>query len=196
MRLQIVLLLSSLALISIETIGQTRHLTLESNHSTIGFEVLIAGGATKVTGKFMEADLKLTYVDDDWRKSKVNFTIQVSSINTGIPGRDEHLRSADFFDVETYPHITFISSSIEKVDDSHFVAIGDFTMHGITKSIELPFRETHNEKNTIGVHIESSINRIDHQVGHNFVHTDIPDFLSENIIVKIDFWTKRDKRLD
>ena len=174
--------------------AQVRHLTVEPNHSTIGFEVLIAGGATKVTGKFMDFDLQLQYVDNDWTKSLATFTIETKSINTGIDGRDEHLRSADFFHVDTFPKITFISVRIEKKDDQKFIAYGNFTMHGITKEMAIPFEVTYEEGNTIGIQIETIVNRIDHMIGHEFVHTAMDNFLSEDIPVKINFWTKKDKR--
>lgn len=174
--------------------AQIKYLTIEPNHSTIGFDVSIAGGITRVNGKFLESDLALTYVDSDWTKSKVTFSIDAASIDTAIPGRDEHLRSADFFDVQQYPNITFTSDRIEKAGDKRYLATGVFQMHGIEKEIKIPFTETHNEGNTIGISIQTTINRIDYQVGHTFEHSSIPNFLSDDISVRIDFWTKRDKR--
>ena len=175
-------------------LGQTKHLTLESNHSTIGFVIDIAKGATKVTGKFTEADLKLTYVDADWTKSKVDFTIQVASINTGIPDRDNHLRTADFFDAEAFPTITFQSTSISSKGGNKYEMTGLFTMHGISASKTIPFEVTYNEGNTLGIHIESEVDRIFHKVGHEFIHDSIEQFISDKIKVEIDFWTKSDKR--
>ena len=194
MRLLTTLLISFL-LVS-WTQAQTKYLTIEPNHSTIGFEVSIASGATKITGKFMEHDLQLTYVDKDWTKSSIHFAIKAKSIDTNIEGRDEHLRSVDFFEVEKYPEITFISNQIEVVDSSHYIAKGTFTMHGISKPMVLPFEVTYEDKRDLGIHIDTVINRIDYGVGAAFQHTSIPNFVSEEIGVKIDFWTKRDKRKD
>ncbi len=176
------------------TLGQTKHLTLEPNHSTLGFEVSIAGGATKVTGKFMESDLELTYTDGDWTKSAINFRIKAASINTGIPDRDKHLQTADFFEVEKYPVITFVSKTIEKIDTTHFRINGTFTMHGVSKEMSIPFEVTYEDGNTIGIHLETMVNRITHGVGVDFKHSAIENFVSEEIVVKFDFWTKRDKR--
>ena len=192
--LYLLLLVAITASLSQTAGAQTSHLTLEPNHSTLGFIVDIAGGATKVTGKFTQADLKLTYVDKDWTKSSVDLSIMAESINTGIPDRDDHLRTADFFDVATYPTITFVSEQIKSLGDNRYEVAGTFTMHGITKEMVFPFEVKYEDGNTIGIHIETRVNRIDHQVGHEFVHTAIPNFLSDWITVEFDFWTKRDKR--
>ena len=179
---------------SMLSFGQVQYLTIEGNHSSIGFEIDIAGGATKVTGKFTEFDLEAEYKNKRWTESNFTFTIQVKSINTGIEDRDAHLRTADFFDVDTFPEIKFVSTKITKVDHQRYNAQGTFTMHGISKVMDLPFEITHEEKNTIGIKIETKVNRIEHEVAHEFKHSAIENFLSDNIAVKIYLWTKRDKR--
>lgn len=174
--------------------AQTQHLTVEPNHSTIGFRIPISTGITLVTGKFMDFDLSLTLVDGDWTKSSAQFTIQATSINTGINDRDEHLRSADFFEVEKYPTITFVSEKIIALDDTHFEAQGTFSMHGISQVVTLPFEVLGQEGNSIGIQIRSTLNRLDYGVGSNFKHTSMPNFLAKEVEVEINFWTKRDKR--
>ena len=176
--------------------AQPRHLTIESNHSSVGFEVYIAGGITVVTGNFRQYDLKLNLQDDDWSKASIDFTIDVKSIDTGIEARDEHLRTADFFDVDNHPTITFQSEKVILKSESEYIAVGAFTMHGVTKKINIPFTVTSQKGNTVGIKIETSINRIEYGVGADFQHSSIPNFLSDDIGVKIYFWTKRDKRLD
>ena len=188
------LFLILLSFISTTCFNQTRHLTIEGNHSSLGFSVDIAGGITKVTGNFREHDLKLTYVDEDWTKSHIDFTINASSVDTGIKDRDDHLRTADFFDVENYPTIEFRSKSIKPNGENAYKAIGDFTMHGVTKEIEIPFEVTSAKGNTIGIKIEHQINRIDYGVAKDFKHTSIENFISEIIDVNFYFWTKKDKR--
>ena len=76
----------------------------------------------------------------DITKSSVEFTIQVASIDTGVAARDNHLRSAAFFDAATYPQITFKSMSIKRKGGNNYSAHGMFTMHGVSKVIELPFQ--------------------------------------------------------
>lgn len=174
--------------------AQTQHLTVEPNHSTIGFRIPISNGITLVTGKFMDFDLSLTLIDGDWAKSSAQFTIQATSINTGIDDRDEHLRSADFFEVEKYPTITFVSEKIVALDDTHFEVQGTFDMHGVNQVVTLPFEVLGQEGNSIGIQIRSTLNRLDYGVGSNFKHTSLPNFLGKEVEVEINFWTKRDKR--
>jgi polyisoprenoid-binding protein YceI len=107
------------------------------NHSSIGFSVkhLVI---TNVKGSFTDFSGTVVYDSADITKSSVNVTIKAASINTAIEARDNHLRSADFFDVEKYPEITFQSTKVEKTPDG-LVTFGKFTMHGVTKEISIPF---------------------------------------------------------
>jgi polyisoprenoid-binding protein YceI len=171
--------------------AQNAKLGVESNHSTIGFAIPIAGGATVVTGKFMDFDLELHWRNDDLAQSRARFTIQARSINTGIPSRDEHLRSTDFFDVDLFPEIIFQSRSIEKKPDGSYLAKGILSMHGVDKLIDLPFRLVYEEGNTLGFAIRSSINRLDFGVGEDFRHSAIENFLGEEVELQINFWTQR-----
>ena len=167
---------------------EIRKLTAETNHSTLLFSVPISNGITRITGKFNEYTIDLDYVDEDFTKSTLTATI-----DTGISGRDEHLRSADFFNTEVYPEISFSSKRIEKTEQG-YIAIGEFSMHGVTKEIELPFVITGVDgENTIGISSRLSIDRTDYGVGNDFKHTAIENFISNKIDVEIDFWTKKRK---
>ena len=178
---------------SVQQSQETKQLTVEANHSTVQFIVPIANGITRVTGKFTDYTIDLNLVDNDLTKSTISATIQVKSINTGIEGRDDHLRTADFFDVEKYPEITFNSERIEKVDD-HYVVHGKFTMHGITKDISFPLISTGSSgENTLGFSSRLTLNRVDYGVGADFKHSSMENFLAEEILVEIDFWTKKKK---
>ncbi len=170
-----------------------KKLTAETNHSTLLFSVPIAGGLTKVTGKFNAYIIDIDLIDNDWTKSRIRANIAVNSIDTGIDGRDEHLRSADFFDVENYPEITFVSERIETTAEG-FIAYGTFSMHGQSKNIKVPFIITGVDgENTIGLSSRLSIDRIDYGVGADFEHSAIDNFLADTINVEIDFWTKKRK---
>jgi polyisoprenoid-binding protein YceI len=170
---------------------ETRPLTVEPNHSTVQFIVPISNGITRVTRKFNEYSIDIDYNDEDFTQSIISATIKVESINTGIDTRDDHLRTADFFDVEQFPEITFFSEKIIKKDDS-FLIKGKFTMHGVSKTIEFPLNITGKEgENTIGFSSRLTINRVDYGVGSDFKHTSMDNFLSEDIHVEIDFWTKK-----
>ena len=172
--------------------AQIRKLAVEPNHSTIGFNISIAGFSV-VTGKFTEFEILLDWNDEDPDASSIRSEIKVASINTGIADRDIHLRSADFFAADQYPIITFSSDSIQQVDYSHFNAYGKLSMHGISKGIILPFQIVKMEGNTVGIRSRTTINRLDFDIGGGFKHTSMPDFLSKEVEVEIDFWTRKRK---
>jgi polyisoprenoid-binding protein YceI len=110
---------------------------LDLSHSKIGFEVTHLVVAT-VSGQFDKATATLD-LNADASKSKVSAEIEVASINTGNPKREEHLRSADFFDAEKHPKITFVSKSFSLKGDKLTVS-GDLTMRGTTKPVVLEGR--------------------------------------------------------
>lgn len=186
------ILILALVLMTFTSNGQKRSLEVEPNHSTIGFRIPIAGYSV-VTGKFTDYKIDLEWNDEDFTTSTISAEIQASSINTGIPDRDTHLTSADFFHIEKYPTIQFTSDSIQQIDFSNFLAFGKFTMHGVTENIVLPFQIIKLNGNTIGFKSRTSINRIDFGVGAGFKHTSMPDFLAKNVQVEIDFWTRKKK---
>jgi polyisoprenoid-binding protein YceI len=119
------------------TVPLTGTWTIDLLHSNVNFAIKHLGIST-VRGRF--DDFAGTIVADaaDPKKWSVDVTIQTASINTGIKMRDDHLRNADFFDVEKYPQITFKSTRVEKRRGG-FVARGTLTMHGVSKEITLPF---------------------------------------------------------
>lgn len=167
-------------------------LAVESNHSTIQFTVPISNGITKVTGKFTEYVMDIEYDSINFTNSKFNLDIKAASINTGIPDRDDHLRTADFFDVETYPNITFVSSSISEAPNEEYVLHGKFTMHGVSKDMSLPLIPTGKEgKYTLGFASQFTLHRTDFGVGNDFQHTSMDNFIGDEISVEIYFWTKK-----
>lgn len=111
---------------------------IDPAHSSIGFSIshLVI---SKVKGKFNDFTATLAY-DSEAKAIKVSSaTIKTASIDTGIQKRDDHLRSADFFDAEKHPEITFKTKSVEK-KDGQWIANGTFTLHGVSKEIALPFK--------------------------------------------------------
>jgi polyisoprenoid-binding protein YceI len=109
---------------------------IDRNHSDVSFQ--IRHMVSQVRGVYN--DFSGTIVRDvtNPAASSVEFTIQAASIDTGVENRNNHLRSADFFDVEKFPTITFKSKKVEKVSDTEYRVTGDFTMHGVTKELALP----------------------------------------------------------
>ena len=189
------LLFAAIGLASIAMFAQeTKSLKVESNHSTVQFSVPISNGITRITGKFNDYAIDIEYVDNDFTKSSISMVIQVASIDTGIPGRDEHLITKDFFEVETYPEITFTSNSIRRLDDGSYMINGLFTMHGVTKTIDVPIKITGKDgEYTLGFSSRLTIKRSDYNVASDFAHTSMENFLGDDIGIEIDFWTKRNK---
>ena len=113
----------------------TRTWIVDAAHSTIGFAVKHMGIAN-VRGRFTEFEGTLE-VGEDLASSSAKGTVKVASITTEEPQRDEHLRSADFFDVEEFPEIRFESTLVEAIDDESTRVVGNLTMHGVTKEVKL-----------------------------------------------------------
>jgi polyisoprenoid-binding protein YceI len=107
---------------------------IDPSHSIVSF-VARHLVITKVRGTFGEVSGAVVIADDKLA-STVQATIGMASITTGDEGRDGHLKSADFFDVETYPNMTFVSTGI-RGDGAEYVLTGDLTIKGVSKSIEL-----------------------------------------------------------
>jgi polyisoprenoid-binding protein YceI len=109
--------------------------TVDAAHSNVTFSVKHMGIAN-VRGKFTEFkgsfEMKGNLAD-----CRAHGTVKVASISTDEAQRDEHLRSADFFNVEQFPEITFESSRVEAIDDESSRVYGNLTMHGITREIKL-----------------------------------------------------------
>src|SRR3954447_11720827 len=135
---------------------------IDSNHSSATFNVRHMV-ISNVPGRFQDVSGTINYDDADVTKSSVEATIKASSITTDNEGRDKHLKSADFFDVEKFPEITFKSKKIEK-RGNQLVAIGTLTMKNVSKYIELPFElsKLATPRGTmIGIVAETKLNRMD-----------------------------------
>jgi polyisoprenoid-binding protein YceI len=108
---------------------------VDKDHTTLGFEV-VHMVVSKTKGKFTEY-VGTVEMDADKQEFKtIEAVIQTASVTTDHPKRDEHLRSADFFDVKTFPTMTYKMKSYTKSGD-HYTAVGDFTLLGVTKELTL-----------------------------------------------------------
>jgi polyisoprenoid-binding protein YceI len=107
----------------------------DQSQSTIAFSVHQFLGTTH--GKFAKLDGKIEIDREHPENSSVTARIDVRSIDTGIAKRDNHLRSAEFFNVEKYPEITFKSRSVKRTGPQAGDIVGDLTMHGATKPVTL-----------------------------------------------------------
>jgi polyisoprenoid-binding protein YceI len=168
MKLNLLLSLS-LAALSTSAIAADTY-NIDPMHSSIGFGVSHMVINT-VHGKFNE--FSGTVIVDGKKIQEAKGTIQAKSIDTGVAGRDKHLRSPDFFDVEKYPTITFQSKKVEQKNGED-VLVGDFTMHGVTKELALPVKLSGPIKdpmgmNRIGLAAKAKVNRKDHGISYNKV---------------------------
>jgi polyisoprenoid-binding protein YceI len=139
---------------------------LDAVHSSVDFSVrhmMIAN----VKGTFNSFNATIEADPKDLTTANIEFSVETSSVDTRNKDRDGHLVSADFFDAENYPTMTFKATSFEKTDDGEYNVSGDFTLHGITKqeTFTVTFEGQGkdpwgNEK--VGFSAEGSINRSDY----------------------------------
>lgn len=107
---------------------------VDGAHSSVSFKISHMV-ISKVKGNFDEFSADIMFPENDPSKGSVNFTIQVASVDTDNTKRDDHLKAADFFDVENYPTMTFVSKSVTKVSDNKYKITGDLTIRGTTEEV-------------------------------------------------------------
>lgn len=109
---------------------------IDPAHSEINFKVKHLVVST-VTGHFNQFDASIETNVEDFSDAKINFEAEVNSIRTKNEQRDTHLKSADFFDAQNHPKMTFVSKSVKKISDHELQVKGDLTIRGIKKEILL-----------------------------------------------------------
>lgn len=129
-------LIAGLILSTTIAFGQTQKWGYDASHAKIGFSIGHFG-ISETEGKFTKFDGAVLADKSDFSDAKIEITIDVNSIDTEEAKRDEHLKSADFFDIKKHPEITFKSTSMKSTGKNKYKLTGDFTMHGVTKSITL-----------------------------------------------------------
>ena len=144
---------------------------IDPSHSRIGF-VARHAMVTKVRGSFNEFDGSGYFDAEDPANSNLRLVIQASSIDTRNADRDGHLKSNDFFDMATYPEITFVSTAVERVADSTYRVTGDLTIKGASKPVVVDFEYTGAavdpyENQRIGFEGTTTVNRKDWGVNWN-----------------------------
>jgi polyisoprenoid-binding protein YceI len=143
---------------------------IDPAHTSIGFSVRHLG-LNNVKGQFKE--FAGAIVLDEGKMAEASGTIQVKSVDTGVQKRDDHLRTADFFDAAKYPTITFKTKRIE-VTGGQSVMIADFTMRGVTKELRLPAKLAGPAKDPwgnlrIGLEAKTKLNRKDYGINYHQV---------------------------
>ncbi len=138
--------------------GQRPHL-VDKAHSQINF--VAEAKFISAHGYFDKWEAEVMLDPQKVEDSTLKITIDAASINTRVQMRDNHLRSSDFFSVEQYPQVTFVSKKISKVADRKFKVLGDLTLRGVTKEIEIPVDQVFYENNRGRFRSEFQINRRD-----------------------------------
>lgn len=129
--------LTALSLALVAATSQAETYTVDKVHSEVMFSVRHMGVA-RVTGRFNDFTGTITGDPAKAEAGSVEFTIKTASIDTKEAGRDKHLQSADFFDVEKFPDIAFKSSKITPKGQNQYDVTGTLTMHGVSKEVTLP----------------------------------------------------------
>lgn len=125
---------------TLETQAKSEKWILDTAHSKVGFEISHLVIAT-VEGKFTAFTGDIHFDSNDKKSAmtslKINTSIDAATIDTGNEKRDQHLKSADFFDVKKFPKITFVSTRVASKDNRNFKIEGELTMAGVTKKVTL-----------------------------------------------------------
>lgn len=119
----------------IPALARAANYDIDTAHSSAGFAVRHLA-VSNVRGEFAKVTGVVEYDAKDPSKTRVEATLDAASVTTRDPKRDEHLKSADFFDVAQYPVITFKSTKVEKASQGLKVR-GDLTLHGVTRPVVL-----------------------------------------------------------
>lgn len=133
--LKFVLPLALVALL-LPAVAQAATWEADPAHSSLGFSV--RHFFTPVPGKFTDFEGTIDFDPEKPAEGSVGFTVQADSIDTGNEDRDQHLRSADFFNVEEFPTLSFESTNVKSAGENKLMVTGDLTIHGVTKKVTIP----------------------------------------------------------
>jgi polyisoprenoid-binding protein YceI len=163
--------------------------SVDPSHSEVSFQVRHLVG--KVRGYFKEFSGQ---VDADKAAPSVEFKIKAASIDTAEAKRDEHLRSADFFDVQKFPEITFKSDKVVAKGANDYEATGTLTLHGVSKTVTLPVKVNGpmNDpwgKERAGFEVTTTLNRKDYGIVWNKALDNGGALLGDDIAVTINLET-------
>lgn len=122
---------------------------IDATHSEISFKV--RHFLSKTPGRFTKFQGLIQVDEKDISKSSVELAIEAAGLTTDNENRDKHLKSADFFDVEKFPTLTFKSTAVKEVSKGKLEITGDFTMHGVTKRITFPITNLGTQPSPMGI---------------------------------------------
>lgn len=156
-----------------ETAEKTTTWTIDNMHSEVLFKVKHLVIST-VTGSFKSFNGAASFEGDNFESAKIQFSIDTNSVDTNQAQRDAHLKSADFFDAEQFPSIDFESTSVSKIDDENYLVIGNLTIKGVTKEVEVNAEFGGTEKDSygnqkIGFEVTGTVNRKEFGLTYNAI---------------------------
>ncbi len=166
--------IATIVVLALPVIVSATTLTIDPDHSNVGFKVRHMM-VSNVKGNFEKFTGTVDLNDKDITASKVTVSIDTASVTTNVKKRDDHLRSADFFDVAKFPTMTFVSKKVAKAGKDKLKVTGDLTLHGVTKEVVLdvegPTLESKDPWGNIrrGVTATTKINRKDFGLLYNAV---------------------------
>lgn len=156
-------------------------------HSSIQFTVN-HNGLSEVSGYIKDFAVTITGEAADFSDATINFNAKSASIDTRIAARDNHLKSADFFEVEKYPEITFTSTSLNRLSGNNFIVRGSLTMHGVTKPVQMYLKHINtvtnpqSNKQVAGFQLTGLLRRSDFGIGPKFP----AQAISDEVYIKAD----------
>jgi polyisoprenoid-binding protein YceI len=163
---------------------------IDQAHTHLGFTAKHLAVST-VRGRFNKFEGFFESPDDDYTKATGEVKIDVASLESRSDQRDTHLRSADFFDAEKYPYITYKLTSIEPLDDENFKVHGELTVKDVTRplvldaTIEGRLPDPFGAKERVGISARGQLNRMDWGLNWNGVAGTVP-FASHTIKLEVD----------
>lgn len=181
----------ALALSAVAMSAQTKDWKIDAAHSEADFSIKHMAIST-VHGTFRGVSGVIKYDPADVVKSGVEASIDVTSVDTGVAQRDNHLKSPDFFDVSKFPTMTFKSTSVTKAGD-HYDVTGDLTLHGVTKKVVLKLDEPGKEETGMdgksvhrGFSATTTINRKDFSLTWNGTLKSGDSVLGDDVKIELD----------
>jgi polyisoprenoid-binding protein YceI len=156
-------------------------------HSQLGFTVTHLG-ISEISGTFNDFDATVSSVKPDFSDAVFELTAKVASIDTRVEARNNHLKSADFFDAAKFPTLDFKSTSLKKISKDTYKLNGNLTLHGITKPVTMDLQykgsveNPMSKKQTVGFQVSGTIKRSDFNLGNGFP----APMISDEVRIKAD----------
>ncbi|AMQ01090.1 hypothetical protein AY601_4241 [Pedobacter cryoconitis] len=158
------------ASISTASFAQTKW-SVDPMHTFINFEVKHLG-ISFVNGSFKKFEGTIDAAKPDLTDAKINFTVAVNSVTTGVEMRDNHLKTDDFFNAEKYPTMTFVGSSFKKLKDNNYELAGKLTIRDVTKDVKFNVvyggvAKDQQANTRAGFHATTTVNRLDYNIKYD-----------------------------